>query len=375
MTERPLRVLHAYRTYFPDTQGGAEELIRQICQNVAPHGVESRIYALSPRPAPHPLQRPEGRLYQVKRTFEVASCGVGLGGLRAFRRLARWADVLHLHFPWPWGDVLALAAGEDRPLVVTYHSDIVRQRLLGKLYAPLGRRLLARAARVVATSPQYAARSAVLRALGERVVVIPAGLDPAHLPRPDPAQVATLRERYGDPFFFFVGVFRYYKGLTWLVRAAAELPASVVIAGAGPDEAALRAEAARLGLDNVHFPGAIDDADKMAHLAACRAFVLPSHLPAESFGMALLEAAHCGKPLVTCEIGTGTSFVNVHGETGLVVPPADPTALAAALRRLADDPELARRLGENARRRFAELFSGAALGRHYAELYREVAGR
>jgi rhamnosyl/mannosyltransferase len=149
----------------------------------------------------------------------------------------------------------------------------------------------------------------------------------------------------------------------------------VVIAGEGPEGAALRARAEALGLKNVVFAGRVSDAEKAALLRACRLVVLPSHLRSEAFGMVLVEGAICGKPLVSCEIGTGTTFVNVAGETGLVVPPGNAAALHTALARLLRDESLAQRLGQGARRRYEGLFSGAALGTAYATLYTEMAAR
>jgi rhamnosyl/mannosyltransferase len=103
--------------------------------------------------------------------------------------------------------------------------------------------------------------------------------------------------------------------------------------------------------------------------------VLPSHLRSEAFGMVLVEAAMIGKPMISCEINTGTSFVNADGETGFVVEPGSPRALAEAMSRLLEDEALALQMGQAARRRYEQLFSGAALGQAYARLYRKVAGR
>lgn len=106
----------------------------------------------------------------------------------------------------------------------------------------------------------------------------------------------------------------------------------------------------------------------------CRALILPSHLRSEAYGMVLVEAAMLGKPMVSCETGTGTSFVNSHGETGLVVPPDDPGALADAMNRLLGDLALAESIGRAARLRYERMFSGDALGREYARLFRKCIG-
>jgi rhamnosyl/mannosyltransferase len=180
------------------------------------------------------------------------------------------------------------------------------------------------------------------------------------------------RARYGQDFFLFVGVLRYYKGLHILLDAIKGAPYRVVIVGAGPVEAELKAQAQRLGLDNVTFAGFLPDQEKMALFQLCRAVVFPSYLRSEAFGVTLLEGAMNARALVSAEVGSGTSHVNVHGETGLVVPPSDPAALRSAMDRLYADPELARILGARARERYQELFTGKAMGARYADVYARV---
>ena len=138
------------------------------------------------------------------------------------------------------------------------------------------------------------------------------------------------------------------------------------------DANGLKRQAARLGLTNVKFVGAVPDDDKIALLALCRGVVFPSHLRSEAFGITLLEGAMFGKPLISCEIGTGSSYVNIDGVTGIVTPPNDPAALRAAMRRLADDAALAEQMGRGARERFDTLFTADHMARSYVALYRKV---
>ncbi|GAB4297710.1 MAG: hypothetical protein Kow0096_15920 [Thiohalomonadaceae bacterium] len=258
---------------------------------------------------------------------------------------------------------------------MTYHSDIVRQRWLGRLYAPLMQGMLRGMRAIVATSPPYAQTSPVLAAaaLRDRVRVIPLGIDEGSYPqRGDDGVLQRLGVDKGEPFFLFIGVLRYYKGLHTLVQASAHVKAKVVIAGAGPEHTALQAQVRQLGLQNVVFADQVSDAEKVALLQHCRALVLPSHLRSEAYGMVLVEASMYGKPMVSCEIGTGTSFVNQHEETGFVVAPESPEALAHAMNTLLGEGSLAEKFGRSARRRYEALFSGHALGKAYAQLYQDV---
>jgi len=238
------------------------------------------------------------------------------------------------------------------------------------------RRYLGAMDRIVATSPNYFATSEVLSNFADKVEVIPIGLDEPSYPEIDEQhrQLAAVRERYGSDFFLFVGVLRYYKGLHILLDAIRGAPYKVVIVGAGPVESALRQQARELELDNVVFAGFVPDKEKMALFQLCRAVVFPSYLRSEAFGVTLLEGAMSARPLVSAEVGSGTSHVNIHGETGLVVPPSDSAALRAAMDDLNARPDKARAMGLKARQRYEQLFTGSVMGRHYAEVYRQILG-
>lgn len=372
------RVLHVYRTYFPDPPGGLQEAIRQIAVSTAKHGIESRIFTLSPKPTPSVIQQPEATVLRCRSWAAPASCDLGgFGSMRAFAEAARWADVLHYHFPWPFADILHLAVRPKAPAVMTYHSDIVRQRLLGKVYAPLMRRMLGAMSVIVPTSAAYAASSPVLSdpVLRDRIRVIPLGIDEqSYRHDADATVLKRLGIRAGEQFFLFVGVLRYYKGLHSLLQASTMVNARVVIVGSGPEGLKLQEQARELRLSNVIFAGQVSETEKVALLQGCRALVLPSHLRSEAFGMVLVEAAMFGKPMVSCEIGTGTTFVNVDRETGFAVFPDNPQHLAEAMNTLLENEELSHHYGMAARQRYERLFSGEALGQSYAALYREMAG-
>ncbi|MBS0355064.1 MAG: glycosyltransferase [Proteobacteria bacterium] len=362
-----MRVLHFYKTFLPDTTGGGEQVIRQLCLGGAAYGIESRVLTLSRKGGPSELEVDGIHVTRLPQSVEIASCPMTWRGMDVYRRLARWADVIHLHYPWPFGDLVALL-GPRRPIVITYHSDVVAQQRLMPFYRPLKNRLFKRAFRVVATSPQYAMSSPVLQRWASKLEVVPLGIDPDSYPQPDPQRQAAWRARLGEGFFLFVGVFRHYKGLPFLLEAVKGTGLQVAMAGEGPLWNGIAEQVQ--GWPNVHLLGRISDEDKMALLSLCRGVVFPSHLRAEAFGVFLLEAAMLGKPMISCEIGTGSSYVNVDGETGMVIPPQDPLALRNAMQRLADDSALAEELGRGAARRFDELFRMTKVNAAYAEVYR-----
>lgn len=374
---KQIRVLHVYRTYFPDPPGGLQEAIRQICLNTISHKIMHTIFCLSPQPNPKKLFLPEAKIVRCRSWLAPRSCDLGdWRAITCFSSLMKNSDVLHFHYPWPFADLMNFLIGSKKPSILTYHSDIIRQRFLGTLYKPFLFLNLRRMHAVVATSPDYVQSSPVLSqaSIRNKVRVIPLGVnDSTCNTSPDHSVTQRIGIKNREPYFLFIGVLRYYKGLDNLIRAALMVPAKVVIAGSGPERNRLIKLASKLRARNVIFSGQVTEAEKVALLQNSHAFVLPSHLRSEAFGMALIEAAKFGRPLISCDIGTGTSFVNQQEETGFVVPPQSPSKLAEALNLLLANIELGRRMGMAARKRYELLFSGEALGKAYAALYQEVA--
>ena len=370
---RPIRVLHVYKTFYPDSMGGLEQAIAQMVGATEKMGVQNRILSVTTERKPARLLWGEATHFRYTQSITIASNSISLSMLRDFRQHVEWADVVHYHFPWPFADLLHLLCRVRKPSILTYHSDIVRQRKLMWIYRPLMRAFLGRVNRIVATSPNYILTSEVLRCYPHKTSVIPLGLNPGSYPIPKAEALARWRSVVGEGFFLFVGVIRYYKGLHILLDAVHKSKLRVVIVGAGPIEQELRERADSMELRNVRFLGALPDEDKVALLQLSAAVVFPSHMRSEAFGVTLLEGAMFGKPLISSEIGTGTSYVNIHCETGLVVKAGDPAALRNAMEQLEANPELQVRLGQGARKRFEENFLADQMGETYQDIYRELA--
>lgn len=367
-----MRVLHFFKTYLPESVGGIEQVIYQLCQSGIAHGIHGEVLTLSANPQPREVMVADHKVHRAKLDIQLASTGFSYSVLKRFRELAAQADVINYHFPWPFMDLVHFTARMHKPTVVTYHSDIVRQKNLLRLYSPLMHRFLGQADRIVAASPNYLATSQVLKHYRNKTVVVPYGLDKSSYPVPTDTCVEGWRQRFGDRFFLFVGVMRYYKGLHILLEAAQGTGYPIVIVGAGPLEQELREQAAALGLDHVHFVGRLGEEDKVALLQLCTAILFPSHLRSEAFGISLLEGAMYGKPMISSEIGTGTTFINIGGETGLVVAPSDPVALRQAMQYLWEHPEEAAEMGKRAEERYWQHFTAEQMVKSYVDLYREL---
>lgn len=367
-----MRVLHFFKTAFPDTVGGIEQTIHHLAAGTSRHGWDVDVLSLAPEDAPASVEPSGYTLHRAGKSLEVASTGLSWSALAKFSALSRKADVVHYHFPWPFMDLAHFLVRMRKPCVVTYHSDIIRQTLLFPLYQPLQTAFLRSVDRIVATSPNYLQTSIVLSRFAEKCELVPIGVDRELYPEPEADRLAHWQDRFGPRFFLFVGVLRYYKGLHILVEAARHVSYPIVIAGAGPIEAELKQQVQRLGLTNVHFLGHISEADKSCLLALSYGVVFPSHLRSEAFGISLLEGAMFGKPMISSEIGTGTRYVNAADETGLVVPPGDPEAFAAAMARLWNDPLLARQMGEAAQKRYEVYFKCEQMVGSYLRIYEDI---
>jgi rhamnosyl/mannosyltransferase len=285
------------------------------------------------------------------------------------------SDIIHFHLPNPTAEISALLTRPRGKIVATYHSDIVRQRVTGALYAPAQRAFLRRADALIVTSPVYARSSPVLREIADRCRVVPLGVDPKPYERTAvmDEKVSELLRRTEGPRVYFLGVLRYYKGLPYLVRAMRDLSAHLYIGGDGPMRPELERLVRSSGLENrVHFLGALGEWEAITWMHACDVFCLPAHLRSEAFGLCQVEAHLCGKPVVSTLLDTGVPFVNQHEVTGLVVPPRSPEALADAISRLLSDGGLRARLGANARARALEEFTLETMVERLWHIYREL---
>ncbi|MBK0094571.1 glycosyltransferase family 4 protein [Erwinia sp. S63] len=366
-----IKVLHCYKTYYPDTFGGIEQVIYQLAEGGSNHNISSTVFTHTPKKA-GVSELDNHYCVRSHTSFEIASTPFSFSSFQTFRELAQKADIIHYHFPYPFMDVLHFSLSNKKPSVLSYHSDIVKQKALLKLYAPLMNSFLKSVDCIIAASPNYVESSPTLQRFKNKVEVIPYGLNKEFYHNNDPLVIERWRARFPNGFFLFVGTFRYYKGLHILIEAAKNSTYPIVVIGAGPIEAELKAQAKQLGVDNIYFLGALEDSEKSALLELCTCLVFPSHLRSEAFGISLLEGALYAKPLISSEIGTGTTYINIDRVTGLVVPPSNPRALRVAMDEIWDNPEQAKILGKAAQDRFETLFTADKMVDSYSKLYKSL---
>ena len=366
-----MKALQVNKLYYPHI-GGVEKHVQDVAEALTDQIDIEVLVANSDRQAKR--ETVSGvTVERVPSWGVVQSAPIAPGFYRAIKQAQ--ADIYHLHFPNPIGELAYLAAGSPGKLVVTYHADVVRQRHLRRFYGPVIERLLRRADMIMVSSPNLIESSEWLRPVREKCRVIPFAIDLGPF-QPDPevtARAAGFRERFGTPLVLFVGRLIYYKGLEYLIRAAPDVDAQFIIVGDGIREPELKALAAELGVaEHFHFVGRATDDELPAYYQACDIFTLPSIAESEAFGFVQLEAHACGKPVVSTDLPTGVPYANLHGETGLIVPSKDHEALAAALNLLLADDALRDQLGSRAKERVESDFSMEAMAREILRAYQEL---
>ena len=360
-----MKIVHIYKDFDPPVHGGMEHHMALMCW-FQRQWAEVEALTCSRSWRTRVVDREGTRVTEVGEFGRFQSAPFSPMFVPRVAQLR--ADVAVVHVPNPTAEISWLLGRPKAKLVVRYQSDIVRQASAMRLYGPVQRRFLQRADLIVIASQQYVDTSDTLRPFRDKCVVVPLGILPEEFAAPPQQNIDALREKYGGGFVLFSGRHRYYKGIEYLVRAAKHISAPVVIAGDGPERESCMALARELGVE-IAFPGALGHDDLLAHLHACDVFAFPSIARSEAYGISMLEAHVAGKPVVATTLGTGVEFVNVHGVTGLNVPPKDAEALAAAINQLTDDAALRKQFGAAAKKRVETGFHAERIARAEFDLY------
>ena len=368
VTERKPFVLHLGK-FYPPHPGGMESHLEALCGQLK-EAIDLEVIVAASNSFRSSEELIDGvKVAHLGRLFTLRSAPMCPAMVRRIRETK--ADLVHIHWPNPTALLAYFASGHRGRLVFTYHSDVVRQRVLSRVFDPILRQGLDRADAIIVSSANYMNSSEVLQPHREKCCVIPFGVDVERFERPDELEVMRLRKQFGPRMILSVGRLVYYKGFEFLIDAMKSVNAHLVLAGNGPMEAELRDRIHVCGLeDRVTLLTKVKDVVPFYHAADL--FVLPSIARSEAFGIVQLEAMACGKPVVNTLLDSGVPSVSIDGVTGVTVDPAKPEKLAHAINSLLDDPERRKVYGNAALRRVREQFSLRGMAEQTLALYHEA---
>jgi rhamnosyl/mannosyltransferase len=361
--------------YYPPYMGGIETHLRQLCGELKSK-VDLDVVVCNSEMREADDEVEGVRVHRCAELAKVASTSLCPTMPLALSR--RDYDILHIHFPHPMGVMSYLASKKPRNhrIIVSYHSDIVKQQKLLLAYRPVMNFFLEHASAILCATPNHITYSDTLGPFREKCVVVPYGIDLAALEATNAVRdrAAAIRARIDGPMLLGVGRLVYYKGFEHAIIALRDIPdAQLVIVGDGPLKDSLDACARDAGVrERVHFERGVSDEELVAFYVACDVFVLPSIARSEAFAIVQLEAMACRRPVVNTNLDSGVPFVSRHEESGLTVPPEDPKALASAIRRILADATFRQQLGARGRARVEAEFTKEKMAASVLAIYEKA---
>ena len=356
------RILHISKYYYPFS-GGTEQIARD-CVNALKDEYEQRVIAFNDEGKEDIMITVDGiEVIKCGCIAKISSQSLSLSYSKRLKDILNEfsPDIIVFHYPNPFVAAILLKEIKDNTkLIVYWHLDIVRQKILKEFFKGQNRRLLRRADKVIATSPNYVEGSEWLKSVKNKCIVVPNCINEERMViTPEISSRAfEIRLKNKDKIICVaVGRHTEYKGFTYLIQASKYLDDrfKIFITGKGELTEALHKEAA--GDSKLVFTGRIEDAELKALLVACDIFCFPSITKNEAFGVALAEAMYYEKPAVTFTIpGSGVNYVNLDGVTGIEVENRNVTKYAEAVKKLADDEILRRKYGKAAKDRVEANF-------------------
>ena len=377
LTKRAIKMKIAQVTkYFYPHSGGIETHVFGICNGFIERGHKVLIFTSN-----EPWTKRRERLYGM-RIFRSSIFFTLFNGPFApgifIDLMKEDYDLIHLHLPDPFNSIFALIASKLRkkPLIVTYHADIIKDKRRHKpfkfFYKFFLNCVLNNARKIIATSPNYVEGSNVLKRFKNKVEIVPNFVYIGRFnPRLKGAGIISLYSLERKRIILFLGRLVPYKGVEYLIKAFKKVKdkikdSALIIAGDGPLKGELKKLSQDLQIDDVLFVSVTEE-DLPQYYAACDVFVLPSVTRQEAFGIALLEAMACGKPVVATNIG-GMPYV-VNG-AGIIVEPKDINALSSAILKILQNDKLSKELGRKARARVEKEFNQDLVTEKILKIYR-----
>ncbi|MDP2924658.1 MAG: glycosyltransferase [Candidatus Omnitrophota bacterium] len=367
-----IKVLMFNKLYHPYL-GGVERAVYDLCETIK-KDVELTVLASNAKPKTEITYKDNYRIVRAASLCRIfSSVYLGISVPLWWCRLK--SDIIHFHFPSPIAELYCLMlCPRGKPLVVTYHADIIGYSKPLFFYRPFLIEFLKRANRIVVSSPTIVEQSPFLSKFKNKCITIPYGIETEkfRLTQEGKNKSEEIRRRFKKPIVLFVGRLVKYKGLNYLIDAMKKIDAVLLIVGNGPEETGLKIIVNELGVnkEKVFFLGVVSDKELPFYYHASDVFVLPSITGQEAFGIVQLEAQACAKPVVSTALPTGVPFANLDGVTGIIVPPRSSEKLAEAINKLLKDDKLREQLGLQAKKRVESQFTRQVMAQKTLDLYR-----
>lgn len=385
---RPVKILHLGK-YYPPAPGGIESHVQTLARAQAELGHEVNVLCVNHadqngKDITHSRWRKTStfthtdgkvKVDRVGRWFGISRLEICPALLGRVRKATRKADVVHLHTPNPL--MLAawwIAGNRKTPLVVTHHSDVIKQKFLQRAVAPFEKWVYCAACLILSDSPNYIEGSSVLKGFREKVEVLPLGIDLAPFLNPGPKEKEStnrLKEIHGFPLWLMVGRMTYYKGYHIALEALARVDGNLIIVGSGPLESQLKSMANRLGvLERIIWMESVTEDTLVSLYHAATALWFPSIARSEGFGLVQVEAMASGCPVINTQIpDSGVSWVSQNEITGFSVPVSCPQSFASAAELLAQDSTMRGLFSRNAKSRAIQEFDSKKMAIKCIEKY------
>lgn len=295
----------------------------------------------------------------VSTWFKLFSTMISPGMIWRLWKMKNDYDIIHIHHPDPMAALALFCSNYKGKVILHWHSDILKQRFMLRLLAPLQNWLIRRADMIIGTTPVYTECSPFLKSVQHKIICLPIGVDPIS---PDSEQCRQIRDMYkGKKIIFSLGRLVAYKGFKYLIEATEFLPDDyvVLIGGGGPLRHDLDRQIEEHSLqDKVKLLGYVPDQDLPGYFGACDVFCLSSIWKTEAFAIVQVEAMSCGKPVVATRIdGSGVSWVNADGVSGINVSVENAQELAEAILNLLSDDERYQEFSQRALKRYETMFT------------------
>lgn len=369
-----MKILQIGKFYLPHS-GGVEKVHFDLVEGLNEKGVQTDVLCANHLKG-NSFFDEHYKIFAAHTIKVLASTPLSYSIIPILKKIQHNYDIIHIHLPNPMANLAVFLTQPKAKIILHWHSDIIRQKKLLKLYAPLQTWLLKKADKIVITTPTYVEGSSTLKKYKDKITCIPIGIDNKELTVNETKLNELKKEYKGKKIVFYLGRLVYYKGIEYLIEASKSLPDDtiILIAGIGELKDKLQKQIHFYNLeDKVKLLGKIPFEELGAYYQLCDIFCLPSTERSEAFGVVQIEAMAFGKPVISTSIkGSGVDWVNLNNVSGIIVPPKDANKLAEAIIELLTDEKKYQQLSIGAKKRYEEEFTKEKMVEKFRNLYLEI---